>query len=87
MQLSVTANHEEEVNVNSTGDSDMMMKMMQMLNSYEEKASETDNSIAAMKNQFKEKMEAIQVENHELKAQIKMLETNEEEEMEGEEDP
>ena len=57
---------------------------MEMFRIYEEKASEADNLIAAIKKQFREQLEAIQAKNRELKAQMKKPKKQTGEEMEDE---
>ena len=54
--------------MNLASNVEMMMKAIEMLKKYKEKETKVDNSIAAMRRQFKEQMEAIHVENRELKA-------------------
>ena len=62
--------------MNPTKNSDMMRKMMEMLKKYEEKETEANNSIMAIKKQFEEQIQAIQAKNRELKPLMKKLEGN-----------
>ena len=58
--------------------------MIEKLKMYEEKTSEVNNLIKAMRKQFEEQIEVIRAENCELKAQMNKPGKNQEEEMEGE---
>ena len=61
----------------------MMAKMMEMLLTYEVKASEVDNSTTSIKNQFEKKLQAVQAENHKLTALMKKPEGKIGEKMRG----